>query len=102
MKKLLITVALVGVTVLTGCSAKTRLLAGASTVRALTPAIQANLVCENTGTLLIEDKHPRNINKDTVNEVFLSGSTHYKITSISQVDYKNRPTGYSVDTYICK
>lgn len=88
--------------ILAGCvTPKTKLLAGAQSVRSVTAHTLDLYECKQINSGMVVDQHPNNVNRVVTNDVFMEGGTHYKITAIIDTDYKERPTSVSYDIYKC-
>lgn len=87
--------------VMSGCSAKVKLVDGASSVRTMNANTEELYSCKYLSSDSVEDLHPNNVNKTIKNMAYMDRATHYRITSITSTDYKGRMTGAAFDLYKC-
>lgn len=100
MKKIIISS--MTVALLAGCSTpKAKYLAGAESTRALSSAIMSSHKCKVIANSAINDTHPNNLNVEVINEAYILGGTHYRITGVTTKDYKGRNSGVAFDVYRC-
>ncbi|MGF1871870.1 hypothetical protein [Photobacterium indicum] len=103
MKGYFFIVSILATSLLSGCATpKTQVITGADFVESITPYVLSHNSCEKYKQIRVEGSHPRNLEKDTLNSVYMTGATHYRVNKVTETDWRDRPTGYLVQTYICK
>ncbi|MDE1461136.1 hypothetical protein [Spartinivicinus poritis] len=82
-------------------SARTSLIPGAHSVRAISFAEIENNLCKVLGTHTVPKTHPDNIEPELANQSYMMGGNRYHITKI--ISTKNaKPTSVIADVYRCK